>query len=65
MEKAVIFVSLIAFVFALWLGMTWLCMTIWNSVLSDMFGTPELGFWHMAGVLFLIGVVGNFFRNSK
>lgn len=50
-------VTVVALVMGLWALFTCIAMLLWNAICHNVFGWPGLGFWHMAGLILLIGLL--------
>ena len=46
---------------AVYSGVAWLCVLIWNSLIVD-FGAPPITFWHAMGIMFLVSLLGGLLR---
>ena len=62
MTKVLAGILVTVIVCALFAFSTWLLMFLWNAVVAESFGLPELTFWRAAGFGALLSVIGWFVR---
>ena len=47
------------------LGLGWVVQMLWNAVCVPAFGASFLTYWQATGGVFLLSIIGSFFRSSK
>ena len=50
---------------AVYCGIVWLFMVLWNFIAAGLFGAPTLNFLTALGLTLLLSIIGSFFKNSN
>ena len=50
---------------ALWVGLVYCTMLLWNWLMPIIFSLPTLSFWQTAGLMILITIIFSFIKPNK